>query len=299
MFTINQDELQSILGQLDQAIRNHHIWFEGITRNLICSLPYDQRDVKENAYRECQFGQWYYNNSIQSLREHPGFIAIEQEHAQMHQLASQLLKHGENNSSVDLIIYDQFANSVERLRLQITSLQRELQDSLFNLDPLTGAYNRIGMLTRLREQHELVKRKAQQCSIAMMDLDLFKKVNDDYGHKIGDLVLTSVVQYILKHIRSYDTIFRYGGEEFLLCMQQTNIVEAADFINRIREGIETLIIKSDTEPSPRITASFGITILDPDVFVEESIDRADQALYKAKEDGRNRSIVWKETASPS
>ncbi len=294
MLNINQEELQIILGQLDQAIRNHHTWFEGITRTLICGLPYDQRDIRKDAHRECQFGQWYYNFATESLRTHPGFIAIEQEHAHMHQLASQLLLYGANNPSIDAFIYDQFENSVERLRLQITSLQRELQDSLFNLDPLTGANNRIGMLTRLREQHELVKRKAQNCSIAMMDLDHFKTVNDDYGHVVGDLVLKSVVQYMLKNIRTYDTVYRYGGEEFLLCMPQTNIKETTDLIDRLREGIENLCINTDIKPKPQITASFGITLLDPDVFVEESINRADQALYNAKEQGRNRLEIWKD-----
>lgn len=292
MFTLTMEELQTILGQLDQAMHNHQVWFEGITRTLVCRLPYDRRDVREDAHRECQFGQWYYNDASESLRQHPGFSAIEQEHALMHRLASKLLVEGASCEPISDIAYDQFANSVARLRLQITSLQREMQDSLFNLDPLTGANTRVGMLTRLREQHELVKRKAQLCSLAMMDLDHFKDVNDEYGHRVGDMVLKSVVRYMQGQVRPYDKIFRYGGEEFLLCMQNTDMKTAEVLVDRLREGIEALDIEADAGTTLRITASFGVAPLDPDVFVEESVQRADQALYLAKEQGRNRVVTW-------
>jgi diguanylate cyclase (GGDEF)-like protein len=299
MSTINQEERQAILGQLGQALHNHEMWFDSITRALLCHLPYDPLDVRDNAHRECQFGQWYYNHTSESLRQHPAFNAIEQEHALMHRLAAQLLRDTEKSSPIEATAYDRFANSVQRLRLQVTSVQRELQDSLFNLDPLTGARNRLGMLTRLREQHELVKRKAQVCSVVMMDLDHFKKVNDTYGHHVGDLALKSVALYVLGHIRPYDTLFRYGGEEFLLCIQQTDIRAAAALANRLREGIEALVIEGSTEATPRITMSFGIAPLDPAVFVEESLRRADEALYQAKKEGRNRVIVWEGAESPS
>ena len=210
----------------------------------------------------------------------------------MHGLAAQLLLEGASGQSITAIDYDHFANSVERLRLQITSLQRELQDSMFNLDPLTGANSRVGMLTRLREQHELVKRKAQLCSLAMMDLDLFKAVNDRYGHRAGDIVLKRVVQHLLEHIRPYDKLFRYGGEEFLLCMQQTDVQAGAQLAERLREGIGAMDINVGEDKHVHITASFGIAPLDADVFVEESVHRADQAMYRAKKDGRDRVVIW-------
>jgi len=292
VFALNQEELQVILGQLDHALHNHQVWFEAILRTLVCHLPHDRRDVREDSHRECQFGQWYYRDAGEGLRQHPAFVAIEQEHERMHGLAARLLIEGAGDRPINAIDYDHFANSVERLRLQITSLQRELQDSMFNLDPLTGANSRVGMLTRLREQHELVKRKAQLCSLAMMDLDLFKEINDTYGHRAGDTVLKRVVQHMLEHIRPYDKLFRYGGEEFLLCMQQTDVQAAAQLAERLRQGIESLDIDVGEENSVHITASFGVAPLDADVFVEESVHRADQAMYRAKKEGRNRVVIW-------
>lgn len=292
MFALNQEELQNILGQLDHAMHNHQNWFEGITRTLVCRLPHDRRDVREDAHRECQFGQWYYQDASEALRQHPAFVAIEQEHALMHRLAGQLLVVAANDQPITPVAYDSYANSVQRLRLQIMTMQRELQDSMFNLDPLTGANSRVGMLTRLRELHELVKRNAQLCSLAMMDLDLFKLINDTHGHRAGDMVLKNIVRYLLENIRPYDTLFRYGGEEFLLCMQQTDPRAALALVERLREGIEALDITVEDEQVVRLTVSFGVAPLDADVFVEESVHRADQALYRAKKEGRNRSVLW-------
>lgn len=294
MFTIGHEEIQVILGQLDQAINNHNTWYENITRTLICRLPHDQRDVREDAHRECQFGQWYYGNTIESLTKHPSFAAIEQEHAHMHQLAAKLLLNTAHDAPIDVIDFDHFANSIGRLRLQITSLRRELQDSLFNRDPLTGARNRIGMLTHLREQHALIKRKAHQSCIAIMDLDHFKHINDEYGHQSGDKVLKEVAGYALRNIRPYDILFRYGGEEFLLCMPQTNIQFAITLVDRLRDGIEKLEIEIGSKSPLHITVSFGVAPLDPDIYVEDSIHRADQALYGAKEQGRNRVVIWED-----
>jgi len=292
VFALNQEELQNILGQLDHAMHNHQVWFENVTRTLVCHLPCDRRDVREDAHRECQFGQWYYQDASEALRQHPAFVAIEQEHALMHHLAAEVLQMETGGQPIPTEAYDGYANSVQRLRLQITTLQRELRDSMFNLDPLTGANSRAGMLTRLREQHELVKRNAQMCSLAMMDLDLFKVVNDSHGHRAGDAVLKGVVHYLLEHVRPYDTVFRYGGEEFLLCMQQTDMRTALTLVERLREGIGALDIDTEEGLSLQITVSFGVAPLDADVFVEESVHRADQALYQAKKEGRNRAVLW-------
>jgi diguanylate cyclase (GGDEF)-like protein len=87
-------------------------------------------------------------------------------------------------------------------------------------------------------------------------------------------------------------LFRYGGEEFLLCLQQADIKVAVFLTERLRKGIEKNVFKINLEPLPQVTVSFGIALLDPDVFVEESVQRADQALYKAKEQGRNCVMVW-------
>jgi diguanylate cyclase (GGDEF)-like protein len=176
--------------------------------------------------------------------------------------------------------------------LQLYTLKRELEDGIHNLDPLTGANSRIGMLTWLREQQELVKRHVQTCCIAMMDLDHFKMVNDVYGHMAGDRGLATAARYVMEHLRPYDKLFRYGGEEFLICMQNTNAASGYEIVERVRQGIAATPIDYDGKGIIQITASFGLTLLDPDMRVEQSIERADKAMYAAKSAGRNCTRIW-------
>jgi diguanylate cyclase (GGDEF)-like protein len=186
-----------------------------------------------------------------------------------------------------------FSNTLERLRLEIFSLRRELEDSLYNIDSLTGAQSRIGMLTKLREQQELSKRGVQSCAIAMMDVDHFKVINDTFGHTVGDTVLAAVARVVLDRVRPYDKFFRYGGEEFLLCMPNTEIHIGHGVVERLRERLADGAIAQDGEHRDvHITVSFGLTGLDPDASVEASVERADKALYAAKTAGRNCTRVW-------
>ncbi len=289
---VSREEVQKNIEQLEQALFNHQQWYNALTRTLICRLPGDEHDLSPMAHKACRFGQWYYGGKIaEKLREHPGFIAIGEEHQRMHQLCTQLLCENANNS-IRTIDYDKFANALERMRLEIYALKRELDDTLYNHDPLTGAITRVSMLPILREHQELIKREKQDCVIAMMDIDFFKKINDTYGHTTGDHVLIALIEYSVKHIRPYDKIFRYGGEEFLFFMQNTDLTVGLEMISRLREGIAALLIDIGTQQSIHLSVSFGLTLLDPNVPVEESIDRADKALYMAKTGGRNCVKVW-------
>jgi diguanylate cyclase (GGDEF)-like protein len=292
MFGVGHEKLQAALRELQQALYNHERWHRDLTRSLICRLACDDRDVAENAHRQCRFGQWYYDDASSELRSHPAFSAIGAEHKRMHQLASALLRTAETNGTVSPDDYDTFANTLDRLRLEINTLQREIEESLYNADPLTGAANRIGTLTKLREQLDLVKRNVQQCCIAIMDLDRFKTINDTYGHRVGDQVLALSVRYVMDHMRPYDKIFRYGGDEFLISMPNTDLRTGHAVINRIREGLGSATLAHDGSTPIATTASFGLALLEPDVGVEESINRADKALYAAKAAGRDRVLAW-------
>lgn len=289
---VTRDELQGIIAQLKESLYNHQQWYGGLIRTLVCKLPPDKHDIEAEAYRECRFGQWYFGEKPEKLRSHPGFIAMGQEHQRMHHLAKQLLLADEAGKAIPPLDYDNFANSLERLRLEIYALERELEDSLFNRDSLTGAITRFGILPTLREQQELVKRHAQLCYIVMLDLDNFKAINDLHGHAAGDKVLTEAVRFLIKHLRPYDKVFRYGGEEFLLCMPYTELTPGYERVQELNTGLAALAIDIGEKETVHISASFGLALLDPDVPVGTSIDRADKAMYAAKGAGRNCVRVW-------
>ena len=283
---------QVTLRELNRAIYYHEQWRKELTRTIICRLPVDPRDVAQDAHRQCRFGQWYYGDVLRELRDHPGFGALEAEHESMHRFAAQLLRTLTNEALVSLNDYDNFANALERLHREIYTLRHEIEDSLQSRDPLTGAAGRIGMLAELRQALEMAKRHAVQCCIAMMDLDHFKTINDTYGHLLGDQVLAASACYVMEQVRLYDKVFRYGGEEFLILMPGAGLQASQAVIERICNGLAaTVLVRDGDEPIP-ITASFGIALLDPAVRIEESIDRADKAMFEAKAAGRNRVCVW-------
>ncbi len=289
---VTRDELQAIVAQLKEALYNHQSWHSALVRTLVCALPGDKRDTSDAAHTECRFGQWYHSAAPERLRNHPGFVSMGAEHQRLHHLAMLLLRAAHAGSPIAALDYDNFSNSLERLRLEISALERELEHTLFTHDSLTGAITRYDILPTLREQQELVKRHAQFCFIAMMDLDNFKAINDVHGHPAGDRVLAASVRYLIKHLRPYDKVFRYGGEEFLLCMPYTAVAPGYERVKGLGEGLAALEIDIGAKESIRVSASFGMALLDPDVPVGASIDRADKALYAAKSAGRNCVRIW-------
>ena len=177
---------------------------------------------------------------------------------------------------------------------RIINLQKKLNTAYEEMklkathDFLTGILNRSAILEYFEKSMKLKKRNSNNnIGIAMLDIDHFKNINDTYGHQTGDLVLKEFVKILQKSLRDSDYLGRYGGEEFLLIIQDTtsdkqSIIKSFD---RIRKSIETTKI-STSSGLVSITASIGCSIAEKNV--DSSIKKADDALYKAKENGRNR-----------
>jgi diguanylate cyclase (GGDEF)-like protein len=161
---------------------------------------------------------------------------------------------------------------------------REFNNLIYH-DKLTGLLNRGGIDKRIEEEIHRGKRYNNSFSIAMMDIDHFKKVNDTYGHQAGDLVLKNVSEHIAKTIRDSDYAGRYGGEEFLIVMPYTDKENAFIAAERIRGSLADMGIKNT---GIKITISGGIASYpeDGDVY-GEIVSSADSALYSAKNNGRN------------
>jgi diguanylate cyclase (GGDEF)-like protein len=289
---MNGENLEGVLRELRQALYVHEEWHKELMRTLVCRLPHDSRDTANDAHRRCGFGRWYYGSPASSLRAHAVFATMDVEHEHMHRLAAQLLKASDADSGIAPEAYDHFANALDRLRLQIHTLICELEDSLVHHDSLTGAESRIDMLTKLAEMRALGKRQHHPCCIALMDVDHFKRINDTHGHLVGDQVLKACVRYLRGHLRPYDHVFRYGGEEFLILMPDTDLDAGRRAIERIREGLAAAPLAQDGQRAISATASFGVAVVEPVATIEESLDHADKMMYAAKKAGRNCVRVW-------
>jgi diguanylate cyclase len=160
-------------------------------------------------------------------------------------------------------------------------------EELAELDELTGSFNRRCIMRMLDDELARAHRSKAPCSIALIDLDWFKRVNDAYGHPTGDEVLRTFAITVFANIRHIDRFGRYGGEEFLLVLPDTPDGVAARMLDRLR-AIVAELDWSAFSPGLRITISAGIATLRPDESPDALLARADSALYAAKERGRNR-----------
>ncbi|WP_457642591.1 GGDEF domain-containing protein [Persephonella sp.] len=159
---------------------------------------------------------------------------------------------------------------------------------LATTDPLTGAYNRYQLFKRLEEEIERTIRYNNKLCLIMFDIDNFKKINDTYGHSVGDLVLQKVIEAVRKHLRKTDIIGRFGGEEFLIICLETDVKGGKKLAEKIRRIIEDL----RTENLPEITVSIGVAGFDGYERLHDFIKKADIALYSAKRKGKNRVEIY-------
>lgn len=159
------------------------------------------------------------------------------------------------------------------------------KDTIF--DPLTNAYNRRYLDEIILKEKSRVDRGAKTFSLIMCDIDHFKSVNDNFGHNVGDEVLVEFSRRIMNTIRKQDDFIRFGGEEFICFLRDTFSDEAMILAERIRKSIEGEAFLG----VGKITASFGITEYSPPEDLKLTLERVDRALYDAKENGRNRSMM--------
>ncbi len=160
-------------------------------------------------------------------------------------------------------------------------------EELAELDELTGSHNRRSIMKALDEEIERSARGRTPCSIALIDLDWFKKINDCFGHPTGDEVLRTFAIAIFANIRGIDRFGRYGGEEFLLILPETSDVAAERTVDRLRMIVADLDW-STISPGMNVTLSAGVVTVRPNETAESILARADIALYQAKDFGRNR-----------
>ena len=165
-------------------------------------------------------------------------------------------------------------------------------------DPLTGAYNRRYLQEQARQAIDAWRRDSQTSAILLMDIDYFKRVNDKFGHAAGDLALQRLVELISGRVRSVDTLCRFGGEEFVVLLPNTDVSSASRLAERIRKEIAASPITLPSGESVTITASIGIAEVSPGpdekdlkTLGDSLIARADVALYAAKSAGRDRVVV--------
>ena len=216
-------------------------------------------------------------------------------------------REGRNRFSYDLKVLDTELGVVEMTRgrklrqTEIEQLENLLAALLYPLrnallyrtaihsafiDSLTGVKNRSAFDSNFSRDVEYSHRKASELSLIVLDIDHFKRINDNYGHIVGDNVLRHLAQCVEKTIRSSDALYRYGGEEFAIVLNGTDEEGALLLAERIRQNVQELVV--DSLKDVHISVSSGVAVLAENENAARLFERADRALYRAKREGRNR-----------
>lgn len=179
----------------------------------------------------------------------------------------------------------------QRLRQQKQDLEASLEQIrlLATQDELTGLVNRRHMSTLLNTEQARQLRTGKAMTLVLIDLDLFKRINDEHGHQAGDTVLRTFAQAVTPQLRGTDVLARWGGEEFLLMLPETGAAEAWQCVERMREGLAQVSFEA-VAPGLRQTFSAGLAVCQPGESIETVIELADQAMYRAKQAGRNCTV---------
>lgn len=172
-----------------------------------------------------------------------------------------------------------------------TGLREQELENLSMTDILTGLPNRRSFETALRQECARNRRNGSALSLAVLDIDHFKSINDTHGHDAGDHVIQCVAARLIGNLRASNIVARVGGDEFVVLMPATSLAEGLEGLERVRKAAETLNIQFRSEKMG-VTLSIGIAEITQDMTVQDAFRKADQALYLAKRSGRNRVAAY-------
>ncbi len=247
-----------------------------------------------------------FSRSVQHLTGHNGFsytneaenLSISGGTTAHHSCSYQLIVEQDDLGELKLMRRRRFSEKeIEQIEETICCLVYPLRNALLyrqalksaHTDPLTNLNNRISMDDCIKREWDLARRQKTPLSMMLLDIDLFKSINDQYGHAFGDTVLKAVAQSIKNTVRASDIVFRFGGEEFVVVLSNTAIGGAMLLAERIRLAVESLLIYEE-QFRVSVTISLGVTQLQANDSVEELFVNADKAMYQAKHNGRNQVV---------
>lgn len=276
---------------MEQAIEYHRAWYVQLHEGLLCKQDFPVTITALDAHKKCSFGCWFYSNSSDEIRDNPEFKTLESIHLSMHDKARELVENFNLTREVNLDDYRQVSDKQEKLMKSLVTLRDNLINQQHSFDPLTGLINRKSIGLILEKNHSYSIRHSTPYSIAMLDIDFFKSVNDKYGHLAGDQVLRVLSDYLSSAFRHSDSVSRYGGEEFLILLPDTQHENALAILRKVCKEISQLRVRYE-DKEITFTASIGVSDFEAGKSVGEIVHEADRALYTAKANGRNRVVAY-------
>jgi diguanylate cyclase (GGDEF)-like protein len=270
-------------------IKNHILWLISILETLEKQKKNEDINLKHES---CRFSLFLKEPNVKRFLTEKEISIVDHLHRLVHTNAQEVFFHLEKKEYSKLLhsYISLIRNSLALLNLlAVVVMQKNIIE--VKIDPLTGLLNRRAMDEILEHNLRISVIAEEPFTIAMADIDNFKKVNDKFGHLVGDCVLKHVAKRIKENLRKSDFVFRYGGEEFLILLPSTKKSDAVNVLEKIRKDIENFPIKCDKH-TVKITVSIGVSSVVPDENTNllDIIKDADIKLYEAKKTGKNKVV---------
>ena len=284
-----------VLQQLDTGIVNHTHWLKLVHRALVCAdATPAAEDLSPDAHQNCDFGHWFYEQADVALREEDEFQELGLVHEQMHDAARRLLEKRQRGEAITTADYDHFIHNADGFKAAMRRLQERFLGEVSAVDRLTGAWNRHALFFKLDEEHERVSRLGDASAVCMMALDGLDQVRTEHGESAQAALLRGVTEFVAGCLRKFDSVFRYGDEEFVLCLPDTGVDTAAALLEDVRTGLaEQSFDLGPVGPELTVTACFGVSALRGGTPLAETMAEADYALHEARGEGPNHLYAWR------
>jgi diguanylate cyclase (GGDEF)-like protein len=281
-----------VFDMIEGTIDEHMSWLEMWHRAIVCQTPLDEKLLGDKPHLESRFGRWFRANIDKGFLDRAAFGELGKLHEQMHQKGRDLALLSAAGTSIAPKEYDDFIGLVTTFNLTIRRVRQGLRQAATESNPVTGLSNRENMLNELENERLHAERTKTECCLILADIDRFREVVETHGAESGDQVLFAAASRLLTKLRPYDRVYRYGGDEFLVCLRSTKESAAMLAAERLHGAFrEQPFVVADGASIP-VTASFGVSMLDTEVPIHESIERVDDAVIAAKRAGRNRCMMW-------
>lgn len=283
----SRDDQEFIL-RLDEAAQAHVGWSQRVLRCAVLhSLP-GEDVLAEDAHCRCTFGGWF-----QQYREQFDVIdamaarRLDEQHRLMHDSVRNICKGLLVGSAIDASLVDDFEKSQVSVLADLTFLKAQFLAHSARLDALTGLPLRYGLEEEFNRCRAQAKRGGELAVMVMLDVDHFKRVNDDHGHTAGDLALQHIAQVLMRNCRTGERLFRYGGEEFIALLQATSREAAQQGAERMLQALRDTPLQLPDGHVLNLRASAGLAVAGAGESLTDIVSRVDQALYAAKAAGRD------------
>lgn len=286
MHIYNKDKIEHIIVRTNHFINEHLLNYNKAIKRVICKGIIKKETIDNyRNFKNCTFSE--YITLLQEFDKDEDYSELISVHNDFHKLISELLSRYLTSKPISESLFNSLYFSHVTLINLLNEIIIKFDFTKNQLDKLTNSWNREIFRKFIEKEYYEMKRGKPSFSLVYFDIDHFKDINDNYGHNIGDYILKNLIKLIKNYLREYDTISRWGGDEFLILLPDTLLPEAIHIISRIKQIIsQRKFICESIEIS--ISCSFGISVGTLEKEVEDIINDADRLLYLAKEKGRNK-----------